>query len=127
MTRGGEPRRGKAEPPVIFRAAYDLVLSVYRVVPGFPKSQRFVLGQRLEGEAVDLLAALIEANLTRDKASALERASLGLERLRIFLRLAKDLSFLDFTRYEELTTRTDEIGRMLGGWLKWAEGHAPEP
>jgi len=127
MTRKGEPRQGQAEPPVIFRAAYDLVLSVYRVVPGFPKSQRFVLGQRLEGEAVDLLAALVEANLTRNKATALGRASLGLERLRIFLRLAKDLSFLDFTRYEELTRRTDDVGRMLGGWLKWAEGHAAEP
>ena len=126
MTRARETGGGTGNAPVIFRESYDLVLAVYRVVPGFPKSQRFVLGQRLEGEAVDLLAALIEANLVKNKEPALRQASLVLERLRIFLRLAKDLSFLDFKRYEELTTRVDTIGRMLGGWLKWAEQDGPE-
>lgn len=126
MTRAHKAQSRVDDAPAIFRESYDLVLAIYRIVPGFPKSQRFVLGQRLEGEAVDLLAALIEANLSRDKEPALRRASIGLERLRIFLRLAKDLSFLDFKRYEELTIRTDAIGRMLGGWLKWAERDGQE-
>ena len=126
MKRESRAKGSAGDAPVIFRESYDLVLAIYRVVPGFPKSQRFVLGQRLEGEAVDLLAALIEPNMSKDKEPALRRASIGLQRLRIFLRLAKDLAFLDFKRYEELTTRTDAIGRMLGGWLKWAERDGQE-
>jgi len=114
----------KPPAPAIFREAYEVVLAVYRVVPGFPKGQRFVLGQRIEAEAVDVLAHVIEANMSRIKTARLKEASLSLERLRVFLRLAKDLSFLDFKRYETLSEKIDLVGRMLGGWTKWAKENA---
>ena len=41
------------------------------------------------------------------------------ERLRILIRLSKDLTYIDFKRYERLSLNVDEIGRMLGGWIKY--------
>jgi hypothetical protein len=38
--------------------------------------------------------------------------------LRVFLRLAHDTKTIDQKKYIALQAITDEIGRMLGGWLK---------
>ena len=117
------PRKGsrsEAKAPPIFVELYDLVLLLYQVVRHFPKSQKFVLGQRIETTAVDVLAAVIEGNLVRDKAPHLHRASVELDKLRVFVRLARDLQFMDFNKYEAVSEHIDRAGRMLGGWIKWA-------
>ena len=41
--------------------------------------------------------------------------------LRIFLRLAKDTKVLDMKKCLSLQEIVDEIGRMLGGWIKSAK------
>ncbi|MEK6607390.1 MAG: diversity-generating retroelement protein Avd [Myxococcota bacterium] len=105
----------------IFDECYRLILEIYEDVRGFPKSQKFVLGQRIETTSVSVLAGLIEANHVRDRAPPLRAASVEVEKLRVFVRLAKDLRFLDFKRYERLSGRIDTIGRMRGGGIKWAE------
>lgn len=38
--------------------------------------------------------------------------------LRIFIRLASDTKTIDKKLYLSLQEQIDEIGRMLGGWLK---------
>ncbi|MFA5714569.1 MAG: four helix bundle protein [Candidatus Paceibacterota bacterium] len=40
---------------VIFQKTYDLILWIYPVVNGFPKSQRFVLGQKIENILISFL------------------------------------------------------------------------
>ena len=36
----------------------------------------------------------------------------------IRLRIAKQLKILPFNRYEHWAARNDEIGRLIGGWLR---------
>jgi len=115
---------GASSGPAIFDECYRLILQVYEDVRLFPKSQKFVLGQRIENSSVGILASLVEANHVRDRGVPLRAASVEVEKLRVFVRVAKDLRFLDFGRYEALSVRIDTVGRMLGGWLKWAEGRA---
>ena len=118
------PERAGAQAASIFGECYELILLLYQYVRGFPKSQKFVLGQRMEATGVDLLARIIEANMERRKGPKLKQASVELEKLRIFARLAKDLAFLDFKKYEVLSAKVDTVGRMLGGWTKWAEAES---
>ena len=84
----------------------------------FPRAQRFLLGDRIEGAALDVLERLIEATYTRDRRGPLHRANLGLTKLRHLLRLAHDLRYLDPRRYEHAARAIDETGRLVGGWLK---------
>jgi hypothetical protein len=94
----------------------------------FPRSQKFVLGDRIEALALDVLEELIEATYTRDRRGHLARANLGLEKLRVFIRVAHDLGHLDHRRYEHAARAIDETGRLVGGWLKAdASGSATEP
>lgn len=108
--------------------AYDLVLWLVPRVNELPRGQRFVLGDRIEGTALDLLDVLVEAQYRRDKLVLLSRANLLLVRLRHLMRLCNDLHFLGVGRYEFVSERIEEIGRMVGGWSRQQQGRgAPAP
>ncbi len=101
-------------------AMYRFTLWLIPTLEKFPRSQRFLLGDRIETTALDVLDLIVQATYTRDRVSLLRRANLGLERLRIFARLAHDLHYLDHRRYEHAARAIDEVGRCIGGWLKSA-------
>jgi hypothetical protein len=66
-----------------------------------------------------MLVLFTVANRRRDKVVALEEASGRLDALRITVRLSQRLGFLSNGGYEDLSRDIDEVGRMLGGWLKY--------
>ena len=102
----------------IFEKTYDLILWLYPTINKFPKSQRFVLGQQIENAALELLEGIIEANSERNKAFYLKRLSTKLDKLRILIRLSKDFKFISLRQYEFVSGHINEIGKMLGGWIK---------
>jgi four helix bundle protein len=102
----------------IFEKTYDLILWIYPTVNKFPKSQRFVLGQHIENTTLELLEGIIEANNERNKAFYLKKLSLKLDKLRILIRLSKDFKFISIRQYEFVSGHINEIGKMLGGWIK---------
>ena len=75
-------------------------------------------GREIMGLALRLLVTLVTANRRRDKVPELEEASGVVDALRITLRLSMRLGLLSHHGYEALSQDLDEIGRMLGGWLK---------
>lgn len=107
----------RATAPVLEKC-YQFLLWLIPTVDKFPRSQRFLLGDRMQTLALDLLEQLICAAYSRDKRAALDRANLDLEKLRFLLRLALDLRHTDLRRYEFAARAIDEIGRMVGGWRK---------
>lgn len=97
---------------------YQFLLWLVPTLEKFPRSQKFLLGDRLQTQALAVLDSLIAATYSRERGGHLRVANLDLEKLRFGIRLAKDLRHLDFTRYEHAARAIDEIGRMVGGWLK---------
>ena len=108
-------------PPIVTKA-YDLAIWLLPRVNDFPRSSRFVLGDRLIATMLDILEGLIEASHRRDKRQVLETVSVKLDRLRFLIRLSKDLKLLNLTRYEYAAGALNEVGAMLGGWLKQQGG-----
>ena len=97
---------------------YRFLLWLVPTIEGFPRSQKFMLGDRIQSIALAVLEALIEATYSRSRDRQLSEANLGLEKLRVLFRLAKDLRHLDARRYEHAARTLDEVGRMVGGWIK---------
>jgi hypothetical protein len=114
-------------PVTVVPKVYDLVLWLIPRINEFPRSQRFVLGERIENTALDLLDILVEAQFRSDKLALLARANLTLARLRHLLRLANDLHLLGARRFEFVSERIEEIGRMIGGWSKQQRGRGSRP
>jgi len=97
---------------------YQFMLWLVPTIEKFPRSQKFLIGDRIQSTALAVLEALIEASYSRSRERQLGEANLGLEKLRILFRLAKDLRHLDARRYEHAARSIDEVGRMVGGWIK---------
>ena len=104
-------------PPVVSRMREVLTWILERV-GAFPRSQRFLLGQRIGDLAMDVLERLLEAAYSREKEASLRRANLELEKLRHLLRSACELKCLSLRQYEYASRNVDEVGRMIGGWIR---------
>ncbi|MFZ4702991.1 MAG: diversity-generating retroelement protein Avd [Candidatus Methylumidiphilus sp.] len=88
----------------------------------FPKRVRFTFSDRIENLALDIAEDLVEARYSRDKQTILRRINLRLEKLRILLRLCHSLRYLPHQGYEHASKSINEVGRMLGGWIKEQQG-----
>src|SRR3989344_1916651 len=104
----------------IFKKTYDLYQTFYTYRATISKQDRYTIWQRGENLILDILEGILLASqLPKEpKAPVLERTSAKLNLLRIFLRLSKDVKALDQKKYLTLEGLVDEIGRMLGGWLR---------
>jgi 23S rRNA-intervening sequence protein len=119
------PRHAQGLIPVVQRS-YDLCAGLYQHVQRFPRVERGLLGRVMVEDALRLLVGLTAANRRREKATALMEAGGHLDALRIALRLGKQLGYVSNGGYEKLSGLADEVGRMLGGWIKHEGRPAPE-
>ncbi len=104
--------------PAAVTVAYDLLLWGVNHVGKFPRSHRFVLGERIETAMLAVVLDLIQVAYSREKTGVLRQANLELEKLRILVRLAKDLGFTSVKQYEYAARELDRVGRQVGGWLR---------
>ena len=110
--------------PVV-EQAYQFLLWLIPTVEKYPRSQKFLLGDRIQANAMSLLESLTEATYVRQRRSVLRQANLHIDRLRLLIRLSKDLRHLDLRRYEYAARHLDDIGRQVGGWMKSSSDDAP--
>jgi len=116
------PVRKDHEELTVITKTYDFILWSCHHTGKFPRNHRFVLGERIERNLYDLLELLIRAKYSRQRQPLLEQANLVLEILRFQVRLAKDLQCLKVESYGFAAKAIDEIGRLVGGWLKAGDG-----
>ena len=105
---------------IIFQKHYDLMVYSFPIISRFPRDQRFVLGQQIENQMLDISKMIIHANKLKQKKGKLYEIDIELEKLRFLIRIAKDLKVLTVSKYGHHCERLDEIGKLLGGWLKTA-------
>lgn len=107
---------------VIFQKSFALVKKIYLYVNRFPKAQKYVLGVRLEQAAIEAVMLVVTINNTpvSGRQPLFGTLILILEKLRILLRLAHELSFLSTKGYEILSADVVELGKMASGWAKAA-------
>ena len=104
----------------IFKKTYELYKEFYGFCNTVSKQDRYTIWQRCEDLILEILEYILGASqLSKiEKLPILQKASTKLNLLRVFLRLCKDTKVLDSKKYIRLEQNVDEIGRMLGGWIK---------
>jgi hypothetical protein len=102
----------------LFTKLYELYGAVSASLPLFPKTQRYTLGGRIEQTILDLLELLFSIPLATNRLPILKQMSIKTDLLKTLLRLSKDTHSLSIGRYLELQAVLQEIGKMLGGWMR---------
>lgn len=87
----------------------------------FPKKVRFTFSDRINNLGLSIVEELVEARYSSNKRSILRSANLRLEKLRILLRISYESRFLSKDAYKHGMYSLNEVGKMLGGWMKQQE------
>ena len=104
----------------IFKKAYDLYKTLHEYRSLIPKKDRFTIFERCEATLLDIIENILLASSQnpKDKLPTLNHINLKLNLLRVFIRLIKDVKAIDNEKYVNLQSMIDEIGKMLGGWIR---------
>ncbi|MDP1688725.1 MAG: four helix bundle protein [bacterium] len=109
----------KASLPIIQK-----LIAIYKLwhefLPHFPKTARYTLGNKIDTFFVDVAEYIFTAsNLSKEhKLPYLEKAARKLDLLKFFLQISWEIKTLDNKKYIILSQSLQEIGRMLGGWIR---------
>jgi len=86
----------------------------------FPKSSRYTLGIKIDSLFLKVIELIIKASYSDklEKFISLKNASVKLDLLKFFLQITWEIKSLDNKKYILISEKMNEIGKMLGGWIK---------
>jgi hypothetical protein len=97
----------------------------------FPSHERHGLALKIRMTAYEMYDYIVEAQKRHHKKTTLTNLDIKHEQLRMLVRLAFELGYfghpetdkmpadkLSAKRYLAISTKIDEIGRIIGGWIK---------
>ena len=87
----------------------------------FPKSEKYSLGQKIENLVLEILEFSLKAaySYKEEKLIFLKKADAKVNLLKILIRLANEIKALDSKKYLILQEKLQEIGKMIGGWIRY--------
>lgn len=106
------------ETSPIFSKTYTLMLWMLRHTEKFPKSERFRLAKQINDSLFSFQECLFRLVYAGDKQTAFTQADIELAKLKVYVRLSKEMALTTMKQYEYISLITTEIGRLLGGWKK---------
>lgn len=108
----------KLEEYSIFTKYYHFLNYMLDKIEKYPRSVKFTLGDRIVNLLYDIMDNLITAIYTKKRYELLVRINIFLERLRIYIRISLGRKYISIPSGEYIFGEINEIGKMLGGWLK---------
>jgi hypothetical protein len=108
----------------LFVKTYDLLVFLLPCAEQFRRSQRVVLGRRLQETSLGFLDLLLEARKSsaEQRRELLRRADVELDKLRYTVRLSHAFELLGPTQYRRASELLSEVGKLLGTWIKGYNG-----
>ena len=100
------------------------MVAIYKLwhefLPHFPKDSKYTLGTKVDSLFLDTIESIVKASNSDklDKLISLKTASLKLDMLKFFLQLCWEIKSIDNKKYILISEKINEIGKMLGGWIK---------
>lgn len=106
---------------VIIEKTHELLVWTLNHIDKFPRNHRYGAGLRLEQRITVVLELLLKAKYQRHRFPVLQDINLELEYLRFQFRAVKDIRCLSLDSYGSAARFVNEIGKLLGGWIKQCE------
>ena len=102
----------------VFKATYDMMLSVFQFVKDFSKEYKYTVGDAMRKEAMELMTLIYRANSRLDRSAVLAEARERLEILRLYIRLMRDLQQVSTRKFVRISEQVEMVSRQLTGWQK---------
>lgn len=105
----------------VFKAAYDLLLALFRSSHNLQREYRYTIGEKLKGELAELLMLIYRANSTPNKEMYILQAREHAELVKLNLRLLHDLRQLSMKQYIRYAEMSENISKQLVAWYKYVD------
>lgn len=107
----------------IYNKAFALLREFYLRVPKFSKQYKYLLGERLIGDNIEIIRLIIRVNSERDnkrRIVLLENMCMAIESLIINIRIANELKQLGKeSAYLYLSEIVVDLSKQAEGWRKY--------
>ncbi len=112
---------GKYKDLLVWEKAHCFTLEIYKISSSFPEQEKFGLTTQIRRAAVSIELNIVEGNSRNsDKEFRhflfISRASN--QEVSCVLEICKDLKYITFEDYERLMEMSNEINKMLNGFIK---------
>ncbi|MBC7861616.1 MAG: four helix bundle protein [Bacteroidia bacterium] len=104
---------------IVWQKAHALVIDVYKIAKKFPQDEIYALTQQLRRAAVSIPANIVEGYKKKTKPSKLNYLNISegsLEECKYYFILSCDLEYITQKEADKLTTKAEEVGRILNGY-----------
>ena len=111
---------GTFQLPPIVEHYYEFCVWLLPKVSKFAKDQKYILGVRLQNNALDALEYILDAALSNksQKRPHIEKSILKLEHVRFALRLSLQQKMINAKSYAYGSEQILKVSKMLGAWKK---------
>lgn len=114
----------------VFQLAYDLAMEIFHLSKSFPKDETYALTDQIRRSSRSVAANIAEGYRKRlypkHFVSKMSDADGEATETQVWLEFARDSEYISSERCEELLTRYEEVGRMLGGMIAHPERFLPK-
>lgn len=100
----------------------DLIEYSYGMIRKFPKSEKFTLAAHIKESMFDTLKYILRANKIYGnngrRLDMLNMVDAEIQLQKVFVRISHSNKYISSKNYMEWSRRLDEIGKILGGWIR---------
>jgi hypothetical protein len=96
----------------------DMMKYAYQAMRDIPRDYRYTLGADIRLSMNELLRLIIRCGKRYYKKTTLEDMDIELAALRGLVQVAVENKVITLKEYEHWSKLLDELGRMIGGWIK---------
>jgi hypothetical protein len=101
----------------------DLAKYTYIVLKQYPKSEKYTIASDTRQALWDMGKNLKRASVAANKGvkkQFIDRADEQRTTLNFLVEMGVELKFVSVDKFGVFCEKSAEVGRMIGGWLKWA-------
>lgn len=104
----------------LVHTTYELYKLFHQGLGLFPKTEKYSLGSHIENIILDTLELVLRAAYApkANRLVYLEDLDTKVQLLKTLIRLAHEVRALDDNKYLALQEQLQEMGKMVGGWLR---------
>lgn len=99
----------------------DMIIYNNIMLRQFPKFEKYLMASKIRQVGYDLLELAIAANKKYIKKTTFCELDVKHEILRQLINLAFELQYIDCKKHRVSQLKVDEVGRILGSWIKLEE------
>lgn len=106
---------------LIYQKYIDLVEYGYNLLKKYPKSEKYSLTSEMRKSMFETIRLILYANKIANRGIRLQtinKIDAEISSQKFFVRFSYKNKYISHSNYFEWSKRLDEIGKIIGGWIK---------